>query len=119
MNVKTFWKGVRGKKYGTTYKFPTDVKNVFLNEFIDWLDRWKKIRRKKGELTKETDCFTTYCWLELRNYCVRQWGLPYIFTRPDSIEERFGKYRRMAIWRGYSAIIRETNPVARPKRYKA
>lgn len=81
---------------------PTDVKNVFLNKFIDQLDTWEKIDCKKGKLTKETHQapkLTTYCLLELCNYCIRELELQYILPGKiytDSIEERFGKYRQIA-----------------------
>lgn len=66
-----------GEKNKQTYgsDSPADVKNAFLNEIID---RLEKIDRKKDEEIYRALKLITNRWLDLRNYRVKEWGRPYV-----------------------------------------
>lgn len=104
MNVKTPNKGIW---LNDIYKYPLtnsedDIKLSFLNQFINWLDEWKKMNGDTGMLTKETRSVlkhTTYAVSEIISYCQAELGLDYILPgkfQTDQLENRFSLYRQLA-----------------------
>lgn len=104
MNVKTPGKGIR---LNDVYKYPltnceSDVKLLFLNHFLDWLDRWKNMNGDTGALTKETHSamkHTTYAITEIVSYYQAELALDYMLPgkfQTDQLENRFSLYRQLA-----------------------
>lgn len=104
MNVKTPNKGIR---LNDVYKYPLtnseeDIKLSFLNEFLNWLDKWKNMNGDTGVLTKQTHSalkHTTYALTEIVSYSQAELGLHYILPgkfQTDHLENRFSLYRQLA-----------------------
>lgn len=77
----------------------------FLEQFLDWLIRWKNtegLKRGSKCLTRETTLAieqTTGAFPKLVKYLLDQKGLEYVLLgklQSDPIERRFGQYRQMA-----------------------
>lgn len=84
-----------------------DFRVQYLQDFLDWLLKWKNIPNNNGVLT--TDTFnaiysTTNCFLKILNYSFHFYNFenaPLRLVLPgkfqtDDLEKRFGKYRRLA-----------------------
>ncbi|KAH6922058.1 hypothetical protein HPB50_008524 [Hyalomma asiaticum] len=75
---------------------------VFLNNFLDWLDTWRDIKMDTGALSTETHSalrLTCYALVELCRYCLEELNFDYVLLgkfQTDSLEERFGQYRRLS-----------------------
>ncbi|XP_042146182.1 uncharacterized protein LOC121835767, partial [Ixodes scapularis] len=104
MNVKTPCKGMAKRDDFQKPLFPSmdDPKVDFLYNLLDWLEEWKSTDFTGGKLTPETHAAlhqTTYALLEVARYCFEELQLSYFLLgkiQTDSLEERFGKYRRLA-----------------------
>lgn len=74
----------------------------FLNNFLDWLDTWRDIKMDTGALSTETHSalrLTCYALVELCRYCLEELNFDYVLLgkfQTDSLEERFGQYRRLS-----------------------
>lgn len=80
-----------------------DDPNVdFLYKLLDWLDEWKSKNLDSGTLSRDTHTAlqqTTHAFVEVISYCFTELELPYVLLgkiRTDSLDERFGKYRKLA-----------------------
>ncbi|XP_035217487.1 LOW QUALITY PROTEIN: uncharacterized protein LOC118190813 [Stegodyphus dumicola] len=79
-----------------------DKRMQFLYTFLNWLDVWESYTCVTGTLTRETHQalkHTTYAVIEITHYCIEELKLDYVLTgklQTDSLEDRFGKYRRLA-----------------------
>lgn len=104
MNVKTPYKGLHK---GNVFMKPltvheNDEKYIFLNKFVDWLERWDANNSSTGRFTKETVSAlkqTSYGMIEICRYCTQELNMSYILPgkmQTDPLEERFGKYRQVA-----------------------
>ncbi|KFM76813.1 Transposable element P transposase, partial [Stegodyphus mimosarum] len=104
MNVKTPNKGVHScDEFCKPLVWnESDRKFVFLNNFLDWLIKWKDMKSDTGRLTKETLSaliLTTTCMIELCRYCIGELNMSYFLPgkiQTDELEHRFSLYRRMA-----------------------
>lgn len=74
----------------------------YLNEFLNWLEKWENMGCDTGILSKETMAalkLTTYGLLELTSYCINELKLQYILPgkfQTDSLENRFSQYRQLS-----------------------
>ncbi|KAH6926697.1 hypothetical protein HPB50_021212 [Hyalomma asiaticum] len=74
----------------------------FLNNFLDWLDTWPDIKMDTDALSTETHSalrLTCYALVELCRYCLEELNFDYVLLgkfQTDSLEERFGQYRRLS-----------------------
>lgn len=103
VNVKSPSKGRRLRDpLQDPVKSLSDKQIEFLNNFVDWLDTWRDIRMDTGALTTETHAalrLTCYSLVELCRYCLEELNFNYVLLgkfQTDSLEERFGQYRRLS-----------------------
>ncbi|XP_035206112.1 uncharacterized protein LOC118181147 [Stegodyphus dumicola] len=104
VNTKT---PLKGKRLKCSFQEPLIFSNVdsnveYLNNFVNWLDKWKDAKCTTGCLSKEThDALrnTTYALIELGKYCIKELGMNYFLPgkiQTDLLEDRFGKYRQLS-----------------------
>uniref|UniRef100_A0A1B6CRV3 THAP-type domain-containing protein n=1 Tax=Clastoptera arizonana TaxID=38151 RepID=A0A1B6CRV3_9HEMI len=105
VNVKT---PLKGKRLRDIYQEPIvsaktveDPKLEFLQHFLNWLQVWKtgSFSNTLSPQTHTAITHTTYCLLELTNYCFDELKLNYMLYgkfQTDLLEDRFGKYRQLA-----------------------
>lgn len=100
VNVKTRLKGLRSLN---EYQQAVTKNSVhifkYLEDFLNWLNRWQTISTDKGKLTKETHLaltLTTEVISKIATYLLNEKGFNYVLLgklQTDRLEERFGKYR--------------------------
>ncbi|CAN7977635.1 unnamed protein product, partial [Ixodes persulcatus] len=79
-----------------------DPKLKFLSDMVQWLDTWEAMVTDSGRLTNETHKalrLTCSTLVKVSIYCLRELGFSYVLLgkfQTDSLEARFGKYRRLA-----------------------
>ncbi|GBM73050.1 hypothetical protein AVEN_268527-1 [Araneus ventricosus] len=106
MNVKSLNVGLReNDKFKQPLPYmANDEKVQFLDNFLNWLERWENMGLSKelsGGLSKETHValkVTTNAMTEIAVYCNENFGLNFILPgkfQTDNLESRFGLYRQM------------------------
>ncbi|XP_055928658.1 uncharacterized protein LOC129959790 [Argiope bruennichi] len=104
VNVKTPNKGKRlNNRYQEPFTFDKkDIKILFLEKFLKWLDNWEDMKFNTGTFTKETRTalvLTTKALIEISSYCKDNFKMSYILPgklQTDDLESRFDCYRRLA-----------------------
>ncbi|KFM67177.1 hypothetical protein X975_10399, partial [Stegodyphus mimosarum] len=94
---------LKGKRLKCSFQEPLTFSNVeYLNNFVNWLDKWKDAKCTTGCLSKEThDALrnTTYAPIKLDKYCIKELGMNYFLPgkiQMDLLEDRFSKYRQLS-----------------------
>ncbi|XP_040077591.1 uncharacterized protein LOC120849444 [Ixodes scapularis] len=102
-NVKTPLKGQRLRDpMQEPVSSVADPKLKFLSDMVQWLDTWEAMDTDSGRLTNETHKalrLTCSTLVKVSIYCLRELGFSYVLLgkfQTDSLEARFGKYRRLA-----------------------
>ncbi|XP_037510196.2 uncharacterized protein LOC119386976 [Rhipicephalus sanguineus] len=105
VNTKTPSKGKRLRNpLQAPVRSMEDMQLQFLNTFVDWLDTWENLKvgtGRAGLLTTETHSalrLTSYSLIEVSRYCLEELRFEYVLLgkfQTDSLEERFGRYRRL------------------------
>ncbi|KAH6933417.1 hypothetical protein HPB50_014795 [Hyalomma asiaticum] len=105
VNTKTPSKGKRIRNpLQAPVRSMEDMQLQFLNTFVDWLDTWENLKvgtGRAGLLTTETHSalrLTSYSLIEVSRYCLEELRFEYVLLgkfQTDSLEERFGRYRRL------------------------
>ncbi|KAH9371502.1 hypothetical protein HPB48_017491 [Haemaphysalis longicornis] len=104
VNMKTPFKGARFRDDFKKPVFPSErnPKLSFLYDFLDWLVYLKEKQADTCKLTKETHGAlhqTTQALIEICGYCFDELHMSFVLLdkfQTDLIEDRFGRYRRLA-----------------------
>jgi hypothetical protein len=118
--VLRFWNTVNVKNPRSGFQKRDDTRrpisvndkdqSLFLEAFVDWLDKWEEMKQKKNALTRETFIAvkqTAATLPELADYLLVKKGLKFVLLgmiNSDPLEKRFGWFRQLSGANYYASV---------------